>query len=284
MSESALKLQHETLKSIQQKAVEAAGAKGKVEVLALPESERGERYLIVRPSGDSFDMEFADAPPPNRAHALHTLESLPDYLAYAIETLNAKPTVWYSEAGVVAVLDDSPGSFRRDRVEIEFTETPEFKWFAEAAEAPQTFSPKELVLLLRSTLSAALMPTSLELLKVVRNLSSSTSTTAASRIESHRESLGRDIENEVRSDAGEIPEGVDFRVRVLTDPLLSGEYVIKCLVEIEPRTLQIQLLPRPEDLRNAVDQTLESVGAFLKQQCADSLPDCHVFFGAPARR
>lgn len=272
-----LSLQVATLQQIQKTAVEAAGVEKKVAVRDVP-AERGRRYLLVDNEGES---EFVSAPPPDRGHVLSSLEEFPGYLAYAREKLNAKPVVWYSDKHVIAVLDDSPESYRSDWVRLHFEETPEFTWLRNATDGgSETMSQKQLVALLRTTLSACATPSSTELLKVARNLSATTSTTAGGRIENHRESLGRDIENEVRSDAGEIPEFVEFRVRVLTDRLMRAESVIRCMIEIDPRTLAIQIFPRPEDIRTAIEETVQQVGEYLDRECASA--DCRVFFGSPS--
>lgn len=274
--DSNLALQSATLKRIQDMAVEAAGIKNKIAIVEPPGSDKERGYWLFCENEDPVYHEFAS---PYRRHTLRKLDQVPQYVAYAVEKLAATPVVWFSETGVSIILDDKPDSQRRDYAQLAFTTTPEAQmiigWVAD--EGSPEFSQKDLIKLLRTTLSACETSESLQLLRIVRDLESKTRTGARGRIGHGQESLGRDIENEVTSAIGEIPEATQFRLRLLDDPLLTATFAVQCAIEIDPQTLTIELFPRADDVREAVDATHAIIGDYLRRECAET----PLFYGNP---
>lgn len=276
--ESNLSIQCDTLQQILQTAVEAAGSGGKVVTLDLPASERGERYVLIDKDGKH---EFVTPNPPPRKHSLGNLEQVTEFVAYVKDTFDANPVVWHNDAGVAVIIDDSVGSQRRDRATLRYEKTPEFrlleKWAAD--KGSQAFTQKQLVLLLRVELSDVATESSSDLLAKAKAMSGITSSAARGKVDHGRESLGRDIEAEVSSEIGDIPEVVEFSVRLLTDPLRRVRYPIKCAVDIDPQTLNTRLIPRPADVRDALQSEADEIAMYLDKEC-----ECPVFYGKSTPR
>jgi hypothetical protein len=137
-------------------------------------------------------------------------------------------------------------------------------------------SQKEFVRLLRITLADAATDSSRHLLKAARVISFSATSGGKALAEHGRQSLGRDIEEQVTSEVGDIPEEVEFSVRLFTDPGLTRRFPVRCAVDINAKDATFNLSPLAEQLDDALSQQLELIGDQLRGEVK-----CPVFRGRP---
>lgn len=263
-----LALQHETLKQIQKTAQEAGGAKDKATTLRV-DAEPPEVYYLVTSDGKA-ERKIAD--PKARDHELHSLDQVGPFVD---EYNGEKPIVWYSESGVVVLLDDTK---RRDRATLRLTLTPPMSTLLRLdKEKPKRFSQRDFVRLLRIDLAECFYDK--RLLTSVRECDFTQRGDTRGMIQHGRESLGRDIEAAVVSKSTEgIPEDVDLTVRVFDDPSLMDRQAMKCAIELHAAEGQFELVPFPLAVRNAIDLELDVVGKLLHDACPDETP---IFRGKP---
>lgn len=262
----------EALQFTADQATKAAGASNKVAVLKLPDEPEGVYGLVG--SDGRFERIVGAAKP--RSHALHRVDQVVDFVLDAETRLNASPTVWYSRKGVqILLVDDSLAARLESRANITFAFTPQFHLLANCAEGSQWFDPKQLCLWVRTKLLDCL-PTSREFLATIRDLRFSVQTGGKSHIGQGRESLGREVDAEVVSEFGDLPEELLFQVRVMDDPSLLRRQPIRCALEIDPQKCLLRIVPLAGEVQNALDAELESIGEMLK-----STLKCPVYHGVP---
>lgn len=259
----------EALKLLLDTAADAAGSKDKATVLPLPLEPR--IYAVVSPDGS---VEYRSAAPPIRQHKIHGIDEVAGFVQFTEDDLSNKPTVWFSGSGVSVVMEDTDTDPRDDRATVKLERTQAHATLA--AIGKSWFPQKEFVRLLRITLADAATDETLNLLRVVRVLSFSESIAGHGKIEHGRQSLGRDIEAEVKSDAGELPETVAFNVRLYTDPGLTQRFQVVFAVDVNPKDGTFNLSPLGESLTDAVDAQVEAIGERLR-----AAVKCPVFRGEP---
>lgn len=271
-----------TVQEIRQLAVDAAGAQSQVHCLALPGSD-GRRHLLATLETEQGDdgqpvrllktREIASNTP-RRQHELHSVGEVARFCSYAAGDLSGRPVVFVGEHRVVIVIDDRPESYRENRADVVFQRTPEHELLDNLAR--QMFSQKQLIRLLRVELAECATASSQQLLATSRRIVATTSSKASGEVRNGKESIGRDIEAEILSSAGEIAEEVEFSLRLFTDPELQRRHTITCAVEWDPATLTCQICPRPGDLRRAVEEELSALYTRLEGDC-----ECPIFLGSP---
>lgn len=255
---------NDTLKTIQETAVKASGADGKVALLK-PGQEPDHVYLMVGQSG-KVERVVADAKP--RAHRLVTLEQV---VAFVTKKGTAEASVvWYDRSGVIVIVDDAT---RRDRADLTLTLTPQIQLLI-ALEKGRQFTQREFRRLLRVELAGCRVDD--VLLNWVSSVKFNDSRTAGGVIKQGRESLGREIEQAAVSDAGEPPEIMRLSVRVFDDPSLRETWPIECAVEIDLDNQVFQLIPLPLQLHNAIENEVGAIGKLLQEAVK-----CPAFRGKP---
>lgn len=131
-----------------------------------------------------------------------------------------KPTFYVNHEGVAVVLDDCD---RVERVSMKFQESVQF---ATLKQLESGRDQRTVVRLLRTTLAGCVDHN--EFLGMVRQLEFDVNRGMRADVQHTKESLGRSVEKEVRSRAGEMPESV--RVRV---PLFTVPHDINTTIELE---------------------------------------------------
>ena len=248
----------------------AAGAKGKVELLDVPGDPR--HYMIVSADGTHT---IAEKSPPPRVHSLDTIDAVIEYVTWAETNLTGDPTVWFDGETIRVILDDADDSQRINRVSCELAYTPTWKkidWLGE-----QWLAQKAFVRLLRITLADAATESSQQLLRVARVLAFSNSSAGHGKVEHGRQSLGLDIEEEVKSEAGEIPDEITLNVRIFDDPRTTRRFEIRLAVDINAREGTFNLCPVPGSVEEALEDQVNTIGGWLDHE----LPDVAVFRGTP---
>ena len=262
-------LEKDTLELLQATAVAAADAKGKASVLTLPPGSK--EYAIIKGSGD---IELHELPPRERKHRLYSVQEVPAFVNEIQARLAGNlVTVWYSQEAVTVLIDDGPDSVRTDCARVELLLTKEMKCLRAVAE--KWLSQRELIRLLRIDLADSIGAWGAELVCVLRSIDYGESVGGKGKVEHGRESMGREIENEVRSELGAIPETITLSVRLYEDPALRRRFDIRCALELNPRDGLFQLVALPGQISDALEAQMESIGSLLGE-CV-----CPVYYGTP---
>ena len=262
----------EALQFTAEQAEKAAGASNKVQVLDLPCEPKGV-YGLVKADG-TFQRIVAGASP--RGHALHRVDQIVDFVQDARDRLSAKPTVWYSRKGVqVLLVDDSLEANLQSRATINFAFTPQFELIRSCADSSPWHDPKQFCLWIRSKLIDCLRD-GREILSIMKDLRFNVQNFGKSIIGQGRESIGREVDAEVTSEFGDLPDDLFFDVRVIDDPSLLRRQAIQCALEVDPQKGLMRVVPLAGQIQNALDAELEGIGSLLK-----STLDCPDYHGVP---
>jgi len=259
-------LNSDTLKIIQDTAVKASDALGKVEFVKLP-GEPNHVYAAVKADG-TFERRSAEAAP--RAHKLASFQ---EAIAF-VKTKGTKDNsvLWYDDTGVIVVVDDAT---RRDTAELKFTLTEPFERIAAIAENDESFDQRAFRRLLRVTF-AGCTPNDL-LLNWISDCKFGTVANAAGTIVKNRESFGKDINQAVESkDNTPCPDDITLSLRIFDDPLLRETRTVNCDVEVLVAEQKFKLTPFPLEIINAVNAELANIEGILAGEV-----ECPVFRGRP---
>ncbi len=136
---------------------------------------------------------------------------------------------------------------------------------------------KEFISLLRVRLADCTTPEMVQLINVCKAVDFSSQTKGSREINLGRESMGFDIQDEVMSKVGDIPEEVVLDVRIFDDRELTQRHKISCIVEICAKSGTFRLTPKPADLRKEMEREMD----FLQGALIAGSDGCPVYFGSP---
>lgn len=259
----------ETLKQIQETAVKANGAKDKVQIIELPEEPKGV-YGVVLEDGTYQRTEAAAG---SREVILKSIDQVPTYVETAKSDLKGKPAIYFNETFVRVIQDDGPDSLRKDCAVVGLPRTPECVLIGEVSNT--FFLQKDFIRLLRVDLADCKTQEIMQLINVCKAIDFSSTKKGSASVDHGRESMGFDIQDEVISKAGDIPEEVQIDLRIYEDRALDHRYKITCIVDVDAQTGQFKLTPKPAEIRKAVEQEMAAIENILGE-C-----DCPVYFGSP---
>lgn len=253
---------------LEEKAVEKIADLGRqassVELHDLKAMGCPNSFLIKQ--GDTFDLR--EKPP---RHKVDKVQSLNGLIAASGRWKAA--TVWHEGTSIVALHDDER---RQDSTSFLLQYAKTFQTIQSLdGENPAFVTQKQMVRLLTHDLADALEPT-LGLLNAIRQLSFQRKSDGGSTIEHGKESLGREVEDEVQGRT-DIPERF-----VLLSPvfLLANSPVlpIRMGLEINVETCQLAIRPLPDEIVKAERETHDWIHTELVAAVAD---ETEVFYGSP---
>lgn len=268
-------LEVDALKLIQETAIASSGAKDKVQIVQVPGSKIGE-LAAIKPSGE-FERFLPATRPPDRRHYLASVAEVGPFVEYATKELSAKPVIWYAPCGVSIVLDDAPESLRADQVGVKFRKTKAMERLEVLAEGETWLGQKAFLRMLRVTFGDCLQEEGEQLLRLLKLVTFKSSNEGYSKAEMGRESIGRDVEHELKAEAGQIPEQITLLVRPLDDPALTVRYPVRCAVEISLPEVTFTLIPTAESLERVLADAMDALCTMLEAQCG-GVP---IFHGLP---
>lgn len=255
-------------------AVDAASAKGLVDIVPIPNDPRN-RYLIVN---DENGYEIEEPAPAPRKTELQSVSEVAAYVNF-VKTGLVQPSVYYDADSVVIVHDDAQSSRRLDRATVAMEQTPQFALLAGLDKQATPYKQRDFIRLFNRDLRDCISPDDLRaLLKALRALEWETGIKGTDTVERGRESMGREIKQELQSKAGPIPEEIMLNCNVYTDKVVSSYVMVHCLIEIDPRAQCFTLEPLAGQIDEAILSAVNSVGNVLRAEVKDSAP---VFFGKP---
>jgi len=242
----------ETLELIQDTAVKASGAAGKLE-LVHPEQEPPHIYLAVKADG-SFEKK--EAGPKARNHRLITLDEV---VRFATEKGSESSVIWYDRGGIVIVVDDET---RRDFATLSLNLTPQMVLLQHLEKNKPGFDQKAFRKMLRIELGDCQRDP--RLLNWVSDLKFANMSGAIGQFSNNRESLGTDIDAQAVSGAGECPDDVALDVRTFDDPQLPERQGIRCAFDFSPQEREFRLVPYPLEVHNAIELEVTFIGEKLR--------------------
>ena len=93
-----------------------------------------------------------------------------------------------------------------------------------------------------------------QLITACRSLRFSEGTKGHSAVSQGRQSLGRELESEVISELGTIPETLEFVLPIYSDPMLQTLQRILCDLEVNPADQTFLLTPLADEISSAFDR------------------------------
>ena len=93
--------------------------------------------------------------------------------------------------------------------------------------------------------------------------------------------MGRDIDREVVSEAGELPETLKLSVRPFADPALDGRFYVRVHLDVDADTLRFTALANAADLAEALASQLEGIRSRIDKADVEELADVPAFLGRP---
>lgn len=258
----------EVVKLIQETAVRASSANGKIAVIQTPELGPG-KCLIVKGNGDYGIVTKVES----RSHQLQDIESVTKWCVYAAGTLEAHPTLWIGRDGIRVIMDDADRSSPVPLIYYQFRKTPEYLRLLSLHSRPEAFEQKAFIRMLRTELWDCLDFNSREsLLRNLKQLISSERGSGKSVVGAGRESYGREIEMSVSSTLGDIPETLELSVQLFQDSSLTGRRVIECDLEISPDSFRFQLTPLASKMESVLEDELQGMIGLLQANLSADTP------------
>lgn len=250
-------LSMETLELLQETAVKASGASDKL-ALMTAKAEPDHVYLAVKPDG-SYERRVADPKPRS-----HTLGSLDQVIPYVEEKGAESTVIWYNETGVTVVLDDNT---RRDFARLAFTPTPQFEKLKFLDANRPGLPQRDFRKLIRIDLAGCFENS--RLLNWVSDVKFGSASNSLGNLRNERESLGKDIDAQAVSGAGEIPEDVPLSVRLFDDASLVERQGIMCIFDLAIQDQQFRLIPLPLEIHSALEREVAYIGEKLTSGLLD---------------
>jgi len=257
------------------------GAVKRITELAERSVTAGERLMIERNKELNALLVFKpDSSVPHQIdlprHFRSKITSV-DQVAAAIKRFvgmfEQPPIVYYSAQSVRIVLDTD---YQSDRcVTCSLSHTP--VWGQLSVIKTTTFEQEGLLRFLRFHIGEDnLDEAGRKLVNWLRTVEIRTGETATRNIGTGRESLGRAVDSEVKSLAGEMPEQITISARVFTDRALRERQHVPCLVDFSPLRKEFRIVPEPNAIEDAVDHELAALEVFLVDAIASLELDCEI--------
>jgi hypothetical protein len=203
--------------------------------------------------------------PPARNHTVFDLDSL------ATNLTKENSSVWHSGNQVVAILDDRDESHRDDRVTWPIKVSAKYTALTSQAATPRAHADfvRWIVQNLRDEFDASAPG----LLGTIRSLNFKSVDAADGSIQQGRESMGREIQNEITG-ASDLPETIIIKVKRWADMDYFAE--IECLLVLDVQDRKLSLRPLADQLESAENKAQAWLHDLLT-----SGTDAAVYYGTP---
>ena len=231
-----------------------------------PEAEASDIYAI---QGAPFELTWRQAAPLPRNHIVMDLKAIGEFCEFIS---HASPAIvaWYSRQGVVVLVDDTT---RRDRVTLPLELSPQVKALQALEGSRKSFTQKELILFLRTTLAKCADPS---LVDIFRRVKFRATQGGDAELTHGKSSIGRQLTAELTGQQA-IPEYVAFSLPIFAASFLAVGRV-ECAIEVLPDSEQFQLIPLPGQIEAAIAEAEAKLGEAIN----DSLGEHGAaFYGKP---
>lgn len=201
--------------------------------------------FYLREADGSYSRHYA--PQPKRSYKLARVADV----VKCVRTMHAEekaPDCYvFCRDGLITVIADENGD-RRERLTMQHKASPAFAHVGNLAS--RWFTPADMTQFCRVELSGC-VPTNF--MDWIKKLKFTNNATTQSDLQTGRESMGREIENQVTGN-GPVPETVVLEVPVFDDLFRENDtsevarFFVKCIVAIDYAKGQLRLVPIPSDL------------------------------------
>lgn len=247
-----------------EKIEEMAKAAQRVRFETVP-GEPADVYAAVMPDG-TFTLRRAE--PGRRAYACSSVAGLVE----AAEQLGGC-TVFVSASGVFAVRDIDGD--RRETASLTLTPTAGGRLIRAMTDRDRAgLDQAELIELLRADLPTFAPATALP---AVRRLKFKRAAEGHSEVSHGGSSMGREIEAKATGADGDLPERIDFTVRVFEEH--PFEATVPAVLIVDPESMRFRLRVSPDDWRDAVDSAVMAVSDTISKSAGVERVLCGVAYG-----
>jgi hypothetical protein len=256
---------------IQASAVQNASATDAVSIVKLPETNGA--YLITRADG-TFQRIVPEPGPPSGA-------------LYSVDQVARAAVVF--DAALVSITDErvfvhTDRAHLSHGVELPLDKSEAWRVLTELRTGCRALSQAELIRLLRVDLMGTLDANGKRLIEWARTINTTERNESSSTLKSQQESLGRSIDVEVQSAAGEIPEWFVATVPIWSDRSLVAFASVPVLVDYSARNESFVLSPDRREMDEAFETALLDVEVRLRRDVEDSVSAFNAEFAAGAER
>lgn len=250
---------------LRDQAVQAAGAKNRVHLIDGFDDEIS--GIFVDQAGEV--REHIKRAPPRRVK-LFSLSDFSLALNQATEASGAKPAVYVSRYGVDIIWNDStgPDGRGRDRTEYIFEPSDENQAISDGI---LNISQKNFVQILRRDLKFALGELATTLIPAVSSIKWSVGSRGSMVVSNGRESMGREIDQEIVSSSGSLPDEIVLNLLLCSDLATPYRYPVRCILEVDATQQNFTLSPMAGEFDKAwglfVNQVLQDLREQSKGIC-----------------
>jgi hypothetical protein len=258
----------ETINAIARLGRDSLKAEDKVKIISLPGDDK--RFLIVDTDG-RYDERQAFT---SRKMSIGSVDSIWQLASDYRQQLEAaedggKVEICLSASDLKVCAVDNKNVLMMHGG-MNFEPSPEITALELLAE--MTTDAKTLVRYLISNLKDCYADNVQQLVNVLKNYRSSQTYGNRVQISNSKESLGREIENELISEAGELPEQIRFSLPVFMPFFRDNEndkFTIRCNVFADPQTGQFEIRPMEHDVLFARRAALTSIRDYLISEASE---------------
>lgn len=273
MSQGGLTVGVAELEFLRDQANRAAGAEGKAVV--IPELSDGVSVAVLHLDGS---LSRNTKRRPARVVEFASLSEFPAILEQArigaVESSHhpeAKPTVYVSRYGVAIIWDDSDSENgrARDRSLYQYSKHDEIESLG--PDGIKNYDQRRFLNTLRRDFKLALGELATSLIPAVASMKWQTGQRGTMTVSHGRESMGREIDSEIQSTVGAIPEEVVLHLLLTDDLEIPTRYPVRCLLDIDPAQQTFSLIPAAGEVERAWNFFRNDVAAYLREKAPDYL-------------
>lgn len=266
----------EAISAIEQLAKDAVSAKMRVNFERVP-GQAPNRIMKITADGKAEELELVPPLPKPRSHNLESVGEIGQFIAYAIETLKAKPSIWMSPGSVLIILNDTPESLRDETAQVLLKPTKQFELLQKWEETREPFSHVKFLRMLRRTFSTNIVNLP-DLLKILSRVTTEDGKTITSDAGRSRASIGASVVKELKLSTGEIPETIpDMTVIPYDDAAFGLKHKITCMLDIDEEGT-FAVMPLAGQCKLIIDDSMITLRDLITKAIPPTVP---VIYGRP---
>lgn len=266
----------EAIKAIEELAQAAVSAKQRVSFERVA-GQAPNRIMQVNSNGEAKEIVLDPPLPKPRCHNLESVGEIGPFITYALETLNAKPSIWMSPDFVRVILNDTLDSLREETAQVLLKHTKQFALLQKWEDNREAFSHVKFLRMLRRTFSTNIenLPALLKLLSRITQEDGKSLTSEAGR---SRASIGTSIVKELKLSAEELPELIpDMTVIPYDDAAFGVKCRIECMLDLDEEAT-FAIMPLAGQCKKIIDDTMISLRDLIVKAVPPTVP---VIYGTP---
>lgn len=266
----------EAINVIRELSQEAVSASNRVAFSRVP-GQAPNRIMKITADGKAEEVVLDPALPKPRSHNLESVGEIGPFIAYALDTLKAKPSIWMSPGYVRVILNDTLDSLREETAQVLLKHTKQFALLQKWEDNREAFSHVKFLRMLRRTFSTNIenLPALLKLLSRITQEDGKSLTSEAGR---SRASIGTSIVKELKLSTDELPELIpDMTVVPYDDAAFGVKCRIECMLDLDEEAT-FAVMPLSGQCKKIIDDTMISLRDLIVKAVPQTVP---VIYGTP---